>query len=287
MSDTVAIAYVPVLHRGYMRFIEQCGFSLKTLYLLLPDIVSHLGVELEYVVRKDVVRAVPTEVMARALGTLSKRIAVCVLDEETIPLIQASTSLVTMPDEDVSHAFAEKFLPGKVVSFSPFFLRFDRQRVQAREDASLVADFTVSSAFRDRELLKIAGGESVKSGDWWRQVGAVLSRDGEVLLVAHNTHVPHEQMPYVYGDPRSLFKSGQMIETSTAEHAESVLVAEAARRGVRTEGCDLHITTFPCEPCAKIVARAGIKKLFFSSGSYGLNTPDVLKSAGVELVYVV
>ncbi len=123
--------------------------------------------------------------------------------------------------------------------------------------------------------------------DWWRQVGAALRfPDGHVTSTA-NEHHPHRLSAYAAGDPRSSFVKGVHLEISTATHAEARLIADAAREGRATEGAVMYVTDFPCPPCAKLIAGAGIARLYFRTGYAVLDGQDVLEQAGVEVVQVV
>lgn len=124
------------------------------------------------------------------------------------------------------------------------------------------------------------------SNDWWRQVGVVFMRDGEVLITAYNQHLPSSQEQYFSGDPRSFFSSGEMIELSSSIHAEALAIARAASQGIALAGADLFVTTFPCPICAKQVAAAGIKRLYYNEGYAVLDGWQVLKSAGIEIIRV-
>jgi dCMP deaminase len=88
------------------------------------------------------------------------------------------------------------------------------------------------------------------------------------------------------GDPRSNFNKGVHYEISTAAHAEARLIARAAREGIATEGAVLYVTDFPCPPCAKLIAAAGIAKLYSRRGYAVLDGNDVLEAAGVEIALV-
>lgn len=46
-------------------------------------------------------------------------------------------------------------------------------------------------------------------------------------------------------------------------HAEQNAIADAARRGISVEGCAAYVTHFPCINCAKVLAAAGIRSVFF------------------------
>ena len=66
--------------------------------------------------------------------------------------------------------------------------------------------------------------------------------------------VPDEQIHYSEGDPRSDFSKGVNVELSLFFHSEAQLIAEAAKKGISLEGASMYATTFPCPPCAKLIA---------------------------------
>ena len=76
------------------------------------------------------------------------------------------------------------------------------------------------------------------------------------------------------------------VELSTAIHAEAAVVGQAAREGVRLLGADLYVSTFPCPGCARLVAAAGFARCFFAGPYALLDGDELLRRAGVELVWV-
>lgn len=75
-----------------------------------------------------------------------------------------------------------------------------------------------------------------------------------------------------------------MAACTVAEHAERNGIAWAARKGVKLEGSELHVTHAPCLPCSMSVVNAGIVRVTYDI-PYRL--PDGLKllaSAGLEVV---
>ena len=111
-------------------------------------------------------------------------------------------------------------------------------------------------------------------------------KKGKAVIVTHNKHMPSEHSPYIYGDPRNNFSKGINIEISTSIHAEARAIAEAARRGISLKDTSIYVSTFPCPPCAKLIAYSGIKKLYYSSGYGVLDGESILKSQDVELIFV-
>lgn len=270
------IAYVPVIHRGYVELFRRFSAS-HELYLFDTPLI-HL---FDYL-RKEIRALVPQEAKA-ALTSLIRR-DIGLVGPAHLQGINGAHYHVVMPDEDVCVLTAQHYLRDCEVTFERTFLRWDRTNTTAEQPVHYDRMLPVTEL--DRELLGYAFTEARKSSDWWRQVGAVLVRDGKPLLVAHNSHVPTEYSPYIDGDPRNAFSKGVNIELGTVLHAEKALICEAARRGIRTEGTYLYTTTFPCPPCAKAVAAAGITRCYYREGYTMLDGERDLRDAGVEVILV-
>ncbi|HUO50027.1 MAG TPA: deaminase [Candidatus Paceibacterota bacterium] len=283
---------MPVLHQGYLQLIDRVAPD--KIYLVGDSLLQDVPGELEYVRRKDRIRAIPVKALQYALVALLKKTRVHVpfvgiADAFVLSTLEDSRvlrlTIVVMPEEDVSQHLAQKYFGGNV-RFEKMFLRWDRTAVSAQETIESVTGVPVSLDLLDRVFMEEAEQEAEKSLDWWRQIGAALVKDGKVIFTAHNTHVPHPDAPNVFGDPRSLFKRGIRIECSSAEHAEAHVIAEAAKCGISTRGADLYVTAFPCPQCAILIAHAGISRCFFASGYSVLHGASVMQDEGVELIYV-
>jgi len=189
----------------------------------------------------------------------------------------------------VNRQFAEAHLaslkenPDKI-TFIPAFLRWDRKISTTEFEVS--PDRIISEDAFDKEMIALATEEAAKSPDWWRQIGAILIRDKKIILAAHNEVLPSEYTLNTFGDPRSNFDAGEMLTTYKTIHAETKIIAEAAQRGIATEGTTLYTTTFPCPVCAKTLAIAGIKEVYYAKGYSLLDAEDILKAFGVKLVMV-
>jgi dCMP deaminase len=290
MSDC-AIAYVPVLHEGYRRFVERHAGG-RDLYLIGPELYED-----DRPLAKDI-RALPAELAAASIAAWGVCSRVSVLDEagarELAERLQAGVASggqaarIAMPAEDVSYRVAERFFERCEVLYDTTFLRWDRTRTaQLLEPRARV--WTAAEHGGDpllAELAAAAGAAASASVDWWRQVGAALRlSDGETLS-ATNEHSPHRLSAYAAGDPRANLYKGVGLELSTATHAEAALIAHAARAGRATAGATMFVSDFPCPPCAKLIAGAGIAKLYFVEGYAVLDGEDVLAKAGVEVVRV-
>jgi dCMP deaminase len=276
VTDAV-VAYVPVLHEGYRRFLAAHGAG-RPLFLVGPELVPDFRP-----LAKDV-RALAAADMAPAIGALGICSSVEVLDLAGVERLAASDATLTLPAEDVSYLLVERHLPRAEVLYAPAFLRWDRtktvQLLEPRAAAQLPEDAALA------ELVGRGEAAAARSVDWWRQVGAALRTADGRLLGAHNHHLPDDLSPYAVGDPRSGFFQGVHLELSTAVHAEAALVGHAAREGIPLAGATVYVTDFPCPPCAKLLAAAGVARVLFREGYAVLDGEDVLAAAGVELVRV-
>jgi dCMP deaminase len=276
MSDAV-LAYVPVLHEGYRRFLAAHGDGLP-LYLIGPELHAD-----SRPLAKDI-RALGAELAASAIAAWGICSEVAVLDVAGAELLAAASPSLVAPAEDVSYAVVDRWFGRCEVRYDTVFLRWDKTRTVA-----LLAPEAALATADDPQLAELAAAASEQadgSVDWWRRVGAAIRFADGGLAAARNEHRPHELSAYAAGDPRANFYKGVALELSTAEHAEARLIAAAARAGRATEGAVMYVTDFPCPPCAKLIAAAGVARVYFRSGYAVLDGEDVLRAAGVEILQV-
>ena len=275
MSEAV-VAYVPVLHEGYRRFLDRHARG-KRFFAIGPELHS------DYRPLAKDIRALDAELVAKAVASGGICSEVRVLDVDGAVLLAEENPVLTLPDEDVSHRVVESFFPRCAVRYDSVFLRWDKTK-SVRLLEPRVREVAEGEAFAD--LAGAAEAAAAGSIDWWRQVGAAIRYADGTVAAAANEHAPHPLSPYAAGDPRSNFFKGVHLELSTAVHAEARLIAGAARHGTATEGAVMYVTDFPCPPCAKLIAGAGIARLYFREGYAVLDGEDVLAAAGVEVVRV-
>lgn len=269
------VAYVPAPHAGYLKFFRK--YARGILYILGDELIKSF----QPLVRNlPAVKPEEAREMIQALGIFA---AVRVLTPTNLVGIRHST--IIMPDEDVSRSLARKCFAGTQIIFDDCWrLRWDWGATQKKRCPE-----TEGSITRERfnqDIMRSAFRLATRSPDWWRQIGALLVREGEVLVAAFNRHVPCEQSAYLEGDPRSNFEQGQCIECSGALHAEAGIVAEAARRGLSMDGCNLYVTTFPCPPCAYLCAHTGIRRLYYADGYSLVAGAETLQANDVEIIRV-
>jgi len=277
------IAYIPVWHTGYQQLFESVIDKVEKILLIDSNWAQTLSPDLDYL-RKEI-RAFSTPSAQQLLIGLYPDLAVEVLNGTTVSS-DSSKQIVSIvaPDEDVSRFVVEKFYPTIPVEYSPIFLRWDRAK--ATEEKPIVPNTSVTVNELTNQMFTEAYWAAEQSSDWWRHVGAVLTKDGVILFSAANRHKPTDQTPYIVGDVRQLFHQSEYMNYSTAEHAECAVIAEAAQRGVSTNNASLYVTTFPCPYCARLIAHAGIAKLYFAEGYASLDGEELLKQAGVEIIQV-
>jgi dCMP deaminase len=272
------LLYLPVIHAGYEALFDRHRDAEEVL-LLGTSFAEDFPA-----LRKEI-RALTPQTAVRYVTAVREFPTVRVIERDELPDAIHGDVLV-LPDEEVTRSLVATYDLdlGRTVVFERTFLRWDREWSLAQRPADY--DGVIAADALARSLTLRAGDEAKLSSDWWRQVGALAVRDGDVLAVAHNEHLPTEYSPYVNGDPRNEFHRGVHIELSTAIHAEAAIVARAARTGTILTGADLYVSTFPCPTCARLIAEAGFRRCFFAGPYAMLDGDEVLRAAGVEMIWV-
>ena len=109
-------------------------------------------------------------------------------------------------------------------------------------------------------------------------VGAVIVRDKTILSTGYN------------GSIRKLEhcdEAGHMMENDhcvATIHAEANAILQAAKNGVCIDGAAIYTTASPCWPCFKLIANAGLKKIYFAEFYRDERIFEIAKKIGIELV---
>lgn len=281
-NKKIAIAYIPVLHQGYLEYLKDLEEKGVTELYLVSDAILESHEELDYINRKDRLRALPHDVMKKSIASVTP-LSVQSLTTETIFGIHADRAHIYTPREDVNEIIIDTYFGGHGVEYQNVFLRWHTGNV-GEEKTPESAKISLSEF--QKNIFAIVLTEATKSADWWRNVGAALVQNGEVIAVAHNEHMPEKELPNIYGDTRALFKKGMNINYVTAAHAEVGVIGEAAQKGISTEGAELFVTDFPCPYCARLIAKAGIKRVYYIRGYAVLEGDVFLKQMGIETIKV-
>lgn len=133
----------------------------------------------------------------------------------------------------------------------------------------------------DQYLYGFAQHAAVKSKDSTQVGAALVGPENEVRLTAYN------------GPPRGVTDTPERRERPTkylfASHAEANLIAFAAREGIRTMGCTVFVTHFPCSACARTLIQAGVKCVVYGPGVTSMPLQEfdaadqMLTEAGVDV----
>lgn len=68
-------------------------------------------------------------------------------------------------------------------------------------------------------------------------------------------------------------------------HAEANAITKVAKSNNSSEGATLYVTASPCIECSKLIIQSGIKRVVYSEPYHTEDGIDLLKRAGIELVY--
>ncbi len=91
-----------------------------------------------------------------------------------------------------------------------------------------------------------------------KHVGAVIVRNKTILSTGYN------------GSIRGLAhcdEAGHEMENEhciRTIHAEANAIVQAARHGIRIDDSEIYVTASPCYDCFKLIANAGIRKIYYS-----------------------
>ena len=113
-----------------------------------------------------------------------------------------------------------------------------------------------------------------------KHVGALIVRDKTILSTGYNGSI--RGMPHC-DDVGHMIEDGHCVATI---HAETNAILQAAKNGVMINGGEVYITASPCWPCFKMLANAGIKKIYYGEFYRDQRIFDVAKQIGIELVNI-
>lgn len=111
-----------------------------------------------------------------------------------------------------------------------------------------------------------------------KHVGAVIVRDRTVLSTGYNGSLrglPHCE------DSGCVMEDGHCI---TTVHAEANAILQAAKNGIAIDGSELYTTASPCWNCFKLIANAGIRRIYYGEFYREARSVEVAQQIGIELV---
>jgi dCMP deaminase len=111
-----------------------------------------------------------------------------------------------------------------------------------------------------------------------KHVGAVIVRDRTILSTGYNGSIrglPHCE------DVGCLMEDGHCVATV---HAEANAILQSAKSGVSVAGAEIYTTASPCWPCFKLIANAGLSRVYYGEFYRDERSIAAARDAGIELV---
>ena len=130
----------------------------------------------------------------------------------------------------------------------------------------------------DEYFMNIARQVASRSTCTRKHVGAVIVRDKTILSTGYNGSI--RGMPHCD-------EVGHMMENDhcvATIHAEANAIIQAAKNGVRIEGGEIYVTASPCWSCFKLIANAGIRRIFFGEFYRDEKSIRIARQLGIELI---
>ena len=110
-----------------------------------------------------------------------------------------------------------------------------------------------------------------------RKVGALVVKDKTIISDGYN------------GTPSGFENKCEDSNNVTHPyvlHAEANAITKLARSSNNSDGSTLYVTASPCIECAKLIIQAGIKKVVYAEKYRLTDGIDLLRQAGVEVIYL-
>lgn len=137
----------------------------------------------------------------------------------------------------------------------------------------------------DEYFMEIAKVVAKRSTCLRRQIGAVIVKNKIIVSTGYNgapRGLPHCLDIGCIRDELGI-ASGERHEVCRGVHAEQNALIQAGRSA---EGATLYVNAYPCKICAKLIINAGIKRVVVSGEYSDTEGLDLLRDAGVEVVFL-
>jgi dCMP deaminase len=268
--------YMPVVHAGIIQYLRD---NSEITVVLLDNLKAQsVNKFLERDIRALTAPEVQTALQAYGFDR------VLITNQTNLSTILTPFSEVIIPEDEIIIDFLKQFAPEIKTTTTSLFVRWTKNISTIEHEVP--SNRVISEDSFAKELLNTLEVTAQKSPDWWRQIAAALVVDGQVISSGYNEHSPSSHSLEINGDPRSNFDAGQGAGIYTSIHAEAAALAEAAKLGISTDGADAYVTTFPCPTCARSLAAAGIKRVFYRNGYSLVDAEQILKDAQIEIILV-
>ena len=109
----------------------------------------------------------------------------------------------------------------------------------------------------EKYFMNIANEVATRSTCDRKHVGAVIVREKTILATGYNGSIRGLEH---CDDVGHEMENTHCVRTI---HAEANAIVQSARQGVRLEDSEIYVTASPCYDCFKLIANAGINKIYF------------------------
>ena len=121
-----------------------------------------------------------------------------------------------------------------------------------------------------------------------RVYGAIIVKNDEIISTGYNG-APRGRANCVdlgYCSREAMqVPRGERYELCRSVHAEANAITKIARSNNSSDGATMYVTASPCIECAKLIIQAGIKRVVYSEHYRLEDGIELLKRAGVEVIY--
>ena len=110
-----------------------------------------------------------------------------------------------------------------------------------------------------------------------RQVGALVVKNKMIISDGYN------------GTPsgfENICEDENGLTKPYVLHAEANAITKLARSNNNSDGATLYVTASPCIECAKLIIKAGIKRVVYGEKYRLEDGINLLKRANIELIYI-
>ena len=129
----------------------------------------------------------------------------------------------------------------------------------------------------DRRYIRMAAIWAENSYCERRKVGALIIKDKMIISDGYN------------GTPsgfENVCEDENGITKPYVLHAEANAITKIARSNNSSDSATMYVTASPCIECAKLIIQAGVKRVVYSEKYRLEDGIELLKKAGIEVVYI-
>ena len=113
-----------------------------------------------------------------------------------------------------------------------------------------------------------------------KHVGAVIVRGKTILSTGYNGSI--RGLPHC-NDAGHEMENDHCVRTI---HAEANAIVQAARNGINIDNSEIYISASPCYNCFKMIANAGLQKIYYAEFYRDERIKEHAKELDIELVHL-